>query len=283
MNIANQAQKRRRHVFVLAAWLAVLVLVPAGFILSGRFTQALRRVGVGLHPSLDGGRLLARGETMASPAAAGPGAADSDLRNLKSFSISEVRFRRFSGMGIAPRFNLCFEFADRLANPHDSPAHFSAIALVIFIAEGNESAAAGSIAPASLPAVSLPGDDWRYRVIIDGFHVRPRIYDRGGRLAALGMETILQPDDAEAWKAGKPGPIRLIAPLPARLLDPLRHKPLRFHLAAGAVDSGQASMLKLDANGQLRLFAVLTSPQKPVMKRDAGGRLLLPFLVLPPR
>ncbi|MCG2811075.1 MAG: hypothetical protein L6428_06430 [Candidatus Aminicenantes bacterium] len=275
----------RRRWLVAFAWLAVLVIVPLCFMLSDRFTLALKSLGVQLHPNLDDGKKLAEGMVIASPPVkeALYDRNNADLRNMRSFAVKEVVFRRFSGMGIADRLNLSFEFAGKLSDPHQSSQHFSNIVIHIFFGGGKTKKKPTTESPRIIPPVAFQEGSWQYQVIIDGFHDQPRIYDENGRLIALGLGLYLKQENWDGKGDGKIVSTRLTAALPRGLIRSLLKKPIRFYIIAGAPDLRSPCLLRLDESGRLADYATYKPDEKDAVAIDGAGRPILRPLILRPR
>jgi hypothetical protein len=275
----------RRRGMVAFAWITVLVIVPLGFMLSDRFTLVLKSLGVQLHPNLDDGKKLVEGMIIASPPVkeALYDGNKADLRNMRSFAVKEVVFRRFSGVGIADRLNLSFEFNGKLSDPQQSSQHFSNIAIHVFFGGGiteKEPAAASS---PIIPPVAFQEGPWQYQVIIDGFHDLPRIYDKNGQLIALGLGLYLKWENRDGKGDGKVVSTRLTAALPRSMFRSLLKKPMRFYIIAGAPDLRSPCLLRLDESGRLADYATYGTDEKDTVAIDGAGRPILHPLILQPR
>lgn len=285
METRETTQQGRRRGMVAFCWLAVLVIVPLGFILSDQFSLALKSMGFRLHPNLDGGKELAEGMVFASPPVKEAISDDTkaDLRNMRSFALKEVVFRRFSGMGIADRLNLSFEFAGKISDPHQSSQHFSNIVIHVFFGRGEATRKSDAESPPiNFPAAFREGS-WQYQVIIDGFHDYPRIYDENGRLVALGLGLYLKQENWDGKEEGKPVSTRLTAALPRRLFQSLLKEPVYCYLIAGSPDLGGPGLLRLDPSGRLAEYATYKPDEKDAVAIDDAGRPILHPLILHPR
>lgn len=270
------------HLMMSLAVLAVCILVPAGFILSGSFAAWLRETGIHASPNLADGYPVAE-FSAGGPfiAAVPPGIDERDVRNALSFlrfSVKKVAFRRFSGLGIAPRINLCFEFDGQLPDPHNSSRKFSMTVIHVYIKAPGK--ATSTCSSDKMAHVDLAGMDWSYQVIIDGLHEEPRIYDTHGNLVARGLGLYV-----EYQGASERGPIdpsrkdtrttRITAALPLEQLgDPTKGN-WQYAVLAGLADSRNPTMmLHAGQNGSLGIFsgAIMdeekaTSAQKPILRR----------------
>ncbi len=236
--------------------LAVCILVPMGFVSAGRFVTWLESVGVHISPNLSGGYPVAEFTEFQSSLQEVPRGMDlSEVRkalSLTRFSVRKVAFRRFSGMGIAPRLNLCLEFDGPLPDPQNSPNHFSMTTVHVYLkTPGGKT---GSMYSERTAKVQFENPGWNYQVIIDGFHEQARIYDAEGNLKALGVGLYVDRKAAarkDPREAGNPAADRtvLTAALPMNYLgDPARGD-WQFYVLVGLSDSRDPSMMLHSSTG----------------------------------
>lgn len=247
--------------------LVVCVVVPLGFISAGSFSHWLSSRGVHANPNLAGGYPVAEfsgfDRCLQDPP---PGADLSQIERalaLNRFSIRRVKFNRWSGMGIAPRLNLSFEFDGQLPDPQNSAKKFSTTVIHVYIrAPGRET---GTLTSGRAADAEFIGPAWNYQVVIDGFHDQARIYSRKGDLVAVGLGLYIDHELASSSVQGnKVAKTRITAALPMDLLgDPaegiwqyyvlvglcdLRHPSMMMHSAGNAGPSAYCGALAKDPN-----------------------------------
>ncbi len=242
--------------------LVVCVGVPATFVLSGPFSSWLESAGLHLTPNLAGGYRVAEFTGFEPVVREVPAGVDpSEIRRalaLRRFSISKVAFRKWSGVGIAPRLNLNFEFAGLLPNPQDSPQNFSMTVIHVYLkTPGSKEGPASSDKAAN---ANFVGAAWNYQVIIDGFHDQARVYDRSGRLVARGLGLYVDRENAPSEtrddaRQGEAATTRITAALPMEFLGDPSKGDWQYHVLVGLIDSRHPSMmLHSAADGSLRVF-----------------------------
>lgn len=228
----------------------VCFVVPLGFIMAGQFAGWLRAIGVHASPNLADGYLVA--EFGSFDHRNGDGTSNPDLRGarealaIRKFAIKKVAFRPMSGMGIAPRLNLCFEFEGRLPDPQNSGRKFSATAIHVYLSSSGRPAAeprSERIAP-----VGFDGPAWNYQIIIDGLHDQARIFDPGGKLVGRGLGLYVRHEEQPADPAGDGGADRkartlITAALPMELLGDPAAGEWQAYVLVGLADSRNPSML----------------------------------------
>jgi hypothetical protein len=242
-----------------------LFLVPAGFMLSERFNAWLESAGVRSSPNLADGRVIAELDDfeLSIPDVLRRGASDAQAIEkalaIRRFSVRKVAFRPGSGMGIAPRLNLSFEFDGELPDPHDSTKGFSLTVVHVYIrAPGAASHAASSSRVAS---VDFIGPAWTHEVVIDGFHEQARIFDAEGKLVGRGLGLYVRPERAKpsARDVKEQPPVvktRLTAALPLELVGDPERGDWAFYVLVGVVDSTSPTMMRhSEPAGELELFA----------------------------
>jgi hypothetical protein len=232
---------------------AALFLVPMGFVLSGPFSAWLRSAGVHAAPNLADGRLIAeqagfeRCGSDVPPLAAGGDAAIENALAIRRFSVRKVAFRPGSGMGIAPRLNLSFEFEGALPDPHESTKGFSLTVLHVYIK--TPGATARPVTSTRVAGVDFAGAGWSHQVIIDGLHDQARIFDSEGKLVGRGLGLYVRPEREERGRAAKDeAPIvvrtRLTAALPLALLGDPERGEWAYYALVGVADSTNPSMMR---------------------------------------
>jgi hypothetical protein len=253
------------HLMLAVCVVAALLLVPLSFMLAEPFSAWLKSVGVHAAPNFDDGRLIAELSDIARSSSDVPSADAGDTRDieralaLRRFSVKKVAFRPGSGMGIAPRVNLCFEFDGELPDPHDSAKGFSLTVVHVYIAAPGVSARPGSSNRAA--SVDFAGPAWTHQVIIDGLHDQARIFDSVGRLVGRGLGLYVRPERAASkdLAGGAKPPVvktRVTAALPLALLgDPDRGE-WAFYVLVGLADSTHPSLMShTGPAGRLEIFA----------------------------
>jgi hypothetical protein len=226
--------------------LTTCVLVPLGFMSRDPFSNWLKSVGVHMSPNLADGYPIAEFSGFERSLRDLPPGADASAFDralaLRSFSVKKVAFRRFSGMGIAPRVNLSFEFDGRLPDPQNSPRGFSMTTIHVYIK-----------APARQPdpvrseraaKVDFGSPGWNYQVLVDGFHEQARIFDAKGNLVAsgLGLYIDYQKKPGAGAEAAS-GRTRLTAALPMDYLGDPAQGDWQFYVLVGISDSRHPSMM----------------------------------------
>jgi len=231
---------------MVAAVLAVCVLVPAGFMASGPFSRWLRSIGIHMSPNMAGGYPVAEftGFDQAFEAIP-PGVDPSEVPKaltVRRFSVRKVAFSRWSGIGIGPRVNLCFDFEGRLPDPQNSPRGFSMTTIHVYIKVPDKPAVPALSKRAASVDFGSPG--WNYQVIIDGFHDQAQVFDSLGNLVARGVGLYLDNEKVEAAKTGSATMrSRLTAALPMdHLGDPGRGE-WQFYVLVGLSDSRNPTMM----------------------------------------
>jgi hypothetical protein len=236
------------NLMMVLSIVVVCVVVPMGFILGGPFAGWLRSVGIHPSPNLADGYPIAEFEGFERVPGVASGGSNSqtvpDALAIRSFSIKKVAFRPLSGMGIAPRLNLCFEFDGRLPDPQNSGREFSATVIHVYLRAPNKPET--RVVSDRIPAVDFAGPAWTYQVVVDGLHDQARIFDARGKLLGRGLGLYVRHEDPPA-----PGPqdgsrrsrTLLTAALPMELVgDPSTGDWLAY-IVLGLSDSRHPSMM----------------------------------------
>ncbi len=229
--------------------LAVCVVVPMGFIASDVFTRWLEAVGIRMTPNLAGGYPVASFTNFGRLAGSVPSGMDSSevgrALAVRRFSVSKVAFRRFSGIGIAPRVNLCFEFEGKLPDPQNSPSRFSMTTMHVYLKTSTARQSLVNSARSARIDFEEPG--WDFQVIIDGFHDQPMIYDTRGTLAARGLGLYVDGGAGAGERAGSGSGASsrtvVTAALPLDFLGDPSQGDWRFYVLVGLSDSRDPSMM----------------------------------------
>lgn len=287
----DQALVRRKswsgNLFMVFSILVVCVGIPMVFIFAGSFSAWLRTTGVHATPNLAGGTPIAQFATfdrqILGPALQGDIGEIEAALAIRKFSVRKVAFRPFSGMGIAPRMNLVFEFDGELPDPQNSSAKFSATVIHVYIKAPGK--VPEPVASDKVAKVDFGGQEWSYQVIIDGFHDQARIFDVRGNLVGRGLGLYLDYDYAPTRDGGSSSKRRvekttLSAALPMDFIGDPAAGDWLYYVLVGAADSRHPSMMLHSApDGGLSAFSRAV-PQGPEQPSAAGSRLrLLPLPV----
>jgi hypothetical protein len=258
---------------MIVAILAVCVLVPAGFMASGPFSRWLISAGIHMSPNLSGGYPIAEftGFDRVFESAV-PGVDSSEVPKalaVRRFCVRKVAFSRWSGIGIAPRVNLCFDFDEQLPDPQNSPRGFSMTTIHVYIKVPDKPAEPALSKKAAGVDFGSPG--WNYQVIIDGFHDQAQVFDSRGNLVARGLGLYLDNEKIPAAKSGSPATrSRLTAALPMEYLgDPGRGE-WQFYVLVGLSDSRDPTMMlhsPADTRPGVFCAALTTNPQPAAGER----------------
>ncbi len=280
------------HLMMVVSLVVILVVVPASFMLNGPVGAWLQSLGVRSTPNLADGRLIGevtdieRRPSESLPTAASDARAVERALALRSFAVKKVAFRPGSGVGIAPRLNLSFEFDGELPNPHDSTKGFSLTVLHVYVAAPTPPGAPATPArPRASPRaanVDFAGPAWTHQVIIDGLHEQARVFDSQGRLLGRGIGLYVRPERGKA-KAGAPGsepPViktRITAALPVSLLGDPDKGDWAFYVLVGVTDSTSPTLMRhSEPGGQLGAFAgALDTPSGETTARPRLRPLIL--------
>lgn len=246
----NSARLWGATLMMIVAILAVCVLVPSGFIAAGPFAHWLKFVGIHMSPNMADGYPIAQftgfdrvfRESL-------PGVDFSEIQKalvVRRFSVKKVAFRRWSGIGIAPRMNLCFDFNGQLPDPQNSPCGFSMTTIHVYIKVPDKAAEPGLSNKAA--KVDFGGPGWNYQVIVDGFHDQAQVFDSRGNFVARGLGLYLDSEKTPAGESQNGAGIslrrtRLTAALPLEFLgDPARGE-WQFYVIVGLSDSRNPTMM----------------------------------------
>ncbi len=257
------------NLMMILSILVVCVVVPLGFISAESFSRWLSSRGIHASPNLVGGYPVAEvsgfDRRLKDPPAGADKAQIERALALNRFSIRRVKFNRWSGIGIAPRLNLSFEFEGQLPDPQNSAKKFSMTVIHVYMrAPGRE---IGSLASGRVADAEFVGPAWNYQVVIDGFHDQARIFNRKGDLVALGLGLYVDHElasarEQRAGQGNKVAKTRITAALPMDFLgDPaegiwqyyvlvglsdLRHPSMMLHSAGNAGPSAYCGALAKD-------------------------------------
>lgn len=181
----------KNNAIMLGVFLMALLSIPAVMMVTGQLTDdRLALIGLHTNPNYNGGIIIARFDDPAGDLIDPVPDAFKGYKNafdIRSFTVARVVFSRLSGMGIAPRLNLVFEFDGRLPDPYDSSLQFSLPAIQVFI-----NAPDRSFTSPLLPGIALTGKEWDFQVCIDGLHGQARIYDTRGTLIGEGLSIAIK-------------------------------------------------------------------------------------------
>jgi hypothetical protein len=272
----KSAKSWAASLMMIVSILAVCVLVPMGFIFSGTFSEWLQSVGIHTSPNLADGYPIAEFSAferfLENPV---PGVDPSEVHRalgVSRFCVKKVAFRRFSGLGIAPRVNLSFDFDGELPDPQDSPRGFSMTVIHVYIKVPGRQADPVRSDKAAKVDFGSPG--WNYQVIIDGFHDQARIFNASGNLVARGLGLYLDHDNVSEKGPGSgtratAGRTRLTAALPMEFLgDPARGD-WQFYILVGLSDSRSPSMMLHSApDSRLSVYCGALATNPPATAAD---------------
>jgi hypothetical protein len=273
---------------MIASILAVCVLVPMGFMSAGPFARWLKSMGIHSSPNLAGGTPIAEftrfERVIPGPLPGWDSAEVERALALRRFSVSKVQFRRWAGIGIAPRLNLSFEFDGPLPDPQNSPRGFSMTVIHVYIKPPDREPGAATSERAA--KVDFGRSGWNYQVIIDGFHEQARIFDSRGNLIARSLGLYVDHQMVPGTHQGdgatkRSGTTRLTAALPLETIGDPAQGNWQFYLLAGISDSRHPSMMLHSMPGAgLNVFCgALTADQPPV---ESGKPRLRPLEVKNP-
>ena len=232
------------------AVLAVCVLVPSGFMASGPFSRWLISMGVHMSPNMAGGYPIAEFTGFDRAFEASPPGVDSSevqkALSVRRFSIRKVAFRHLSGIGIAPRVNLCFDFDGQLPDPQNSPRGFSMTTIHVYVKVPGKPAE--PVLSKKAAAVDFGSPGWNYQVIIDGYHDQAQVFDSRGNLVAQGLGLYIDNEKIAAAESvnarGTPARrTRLTAALPAEFLGDPGQGEWQFYVLVGLSDSRNPTMM----------------------------------------
>lgn len=265
----QQKEKKSRigiksNLIMILSILAVCVIVPMGFIFSGKFSHLLKSLGLRTSPNYNDGYVIAE---FADPAndLLGPIPGNeiykdaANALDIREFSVKKVKFHALSGTGIAPRFNLTFIFDGKLPNPYESKQKFSLPVIHVYIDHHGKTFEKKISKKVQFANIDFTEEEWDYQVVIDGMHDQARIYDSNGQLLghSLGMYIHYQ-QEKEAPKTQvktkqqpKPsgpnqlfkGTTRITVGLPMKILgDPAKGQ-WSYYVFIGLVDLRNPSMM----------------------------------------
>ncbi len=273
---------------MIVSVLVVCVGVPLVFITMGHFPPLLKSAGVHPSPNIAGGYPIAEFETFDRHLPASlPDVDISEAERalaIRRFSVKKVAFRPFSGVGIAPRLNLVFEFEGPLPNPRDSSGKFSLTVIHVYIkAPGKTS---GPVSSEKVARVGFTGAGWDYQVIIDGFHEQAGIFDVSGKPVGRGLGTYVDftyaPDKGAVNGAKRRvAATTITAALPMGLLGDPAVGEWRYYVLLGLADSRHPSMmLHSSADGSPAAFCRAVPKEPGYLQATTEGKpLLAPLLV----
>ncbi len=275
------------QLFMVLSILVVCVGVPMVFVFAGSFTAWLAATGVHATPNLAGGSSVAQfsrfDRRIVDPALKGAAGEIEAALALRKFSVRKVAFRPLSGIGIAPRLNLVFEFDGKLPDPQNSSANFSATAIHVYIkVPGKASETASSDRVAN---VDFGGQGWNHQVIIDGFHDQARIFDTRGNMVGRGIGLFVDYGYAAARDSALSSKRRIerttvTAALPMDIIGDPAQGDWFYYVLVGLADSRHPSMILHSArDGSVSAFSRAV-PEGSEQASPEGSRLrLLPLAV----
>ncbi len=261
------------HFMMVISLLAACVLVPLGFILSGSFASWLKATGVHASPNFDDGALVAEftGFTTPSPVRAGSlneEGADPAI-SIQKFAVKKVAFRRFSGIGIEPRLNLCFGFDRVLGNPKGDGGELGSTVIHVYLkAPGRTGETPDSNRAAR---VEFEESGWDFEIIVDGYHEQARIFDSCGNLLGQGLGLYVRHEESSGQGSGKgagslAGHTKVTAGLPMKLVGDPAIGEWRAYVLVGLADSRHPSMmLHSGRDGSLTIYRAVLAQDRPIV------------------
>lgn len=253
----------KSNLIMIVSILVVCVIVPMGFIFSGKFSHLLKSLGLETSPNFNDGYVITE---FADPAndLLGPIPGNeiykdaANALDIRKFSVKKVKFHALSGMGIAPRFNLTFQFNGKLPNPYESKQKFSLPVIHVYIDHHGKTIEKKISKKVQFANIDF-GEEWDYQVVIDGMHDQARIYDSNSQLLghSLGLYIhYLQEKEApktqtktkQQQKPSTPnklfkGITRITVGLPMKILgDPAKGE-WSFYVFIGLADMRNPSMM----------------------------------------
>jgi len=254
----------KSNLIMILSILVVCVIVPMGFIFSGKFSHLLKSLGMETSPNYNDGYVIAEFTDPANDLLAPiPGSEiykdAANALDLREFSVKKVKFHPLSGMGIAPRLNLSFRFNGKLPNPYESAQKFSLPVIHVYIDRHGKTFEKKIAKKVQFANIAFGEEEWDYQVVIDGMHDQARIYDPNGQLLghSLGLYINYQEDketpktQAKTKQQQKPsdqnqlfrGTTRLTVGLPMKILgDPAKGQ-WSYYVFIGLVDMRNPSMM----------------------------------------
>ena len=252
----NNIPKKSRRLLVglpmmIVSIIFVLVAVPMIVIFGENIANTMKAAGIRMQPNIDDGYLIAEFEDTSGDLLRKVPSADiySEAENaldICKFSVKKVKFHPFSGVGIAPRLNLVFEFQGKFPNPLDSEHGFSLPAIHAYI--NAPSKTSKEISSNKIADVRFVENDWDYQVIKDGLHKQARIFDTEGKLIETGLGIYLNFDyekvEIDSGKTeNRVKSTRITVGLPMKMLgDPAKGE-WTYYVLIGLADLNNYSML----------------------------------------
>jgi hypothetical protein len=254
----------KSNLIMILSILAVCVIVPMGFIFSGKFSHLLKSLGLETSPNFNDGYVIAEfadpADDLLAPIPGNEIYKDAaNALDIRKFSVKKVKFHPLSGMGIAPRFNLTFQFNGKLPNPYESKQKFSLPVIHVYIDHHDKSTEKKISKKIQFANIDFTEEEWDYQVVIDGMHDQARIYNPSGQLLghSLGLYIHYQQENdapktqAKTKQQQKPsdpnqffkGITRITTGLPMKILgDPAKGE-WSFYVFIGLVDLRNPSMM----------------------------------------
>jgi hypothetical protein len=260
------------HFMMVVSLLAACVLVPLGFILSGSFAAWLKTTGVHASPNFDDGAPVAEFGGFMAPSPADAGSLGKEepepALSIQKFAVKKVAFRRFSGIGIEPRLNLCFEFDRVLGNPKGDGGELGSTVIHVYLkAPGRAGEIPGSNRAAR---VEFEESGWDFEIIVDGYHEQARIFDIRGNPLGQGLGLYVRHEESSAEELGmsagsRSGRTKVTAGLPMKLLGDPAIGEWRAYVLVGLADSRHPSMmLHSGPDGSLTTFRAVLADNHPI-------------------
>lgn len=276
MSDKNMQKKSRKLLFGLPMMIVsivfVLLAVPIVTIFSGNISSTMKAADIKMNPNIDDGYLIAEFEDPTGDLLRKVPSGDiykeaENALDISKFAVKKVEFRPFSGVGIAPRLNLTFEFNGKFPNPLDSEHKFSLPVIHTYINAPNR--ISKEISSNKTADVSFVDNDWDYQVIIDGLHEQARIFDTEGKPIGTGLGIYLDykyekvvNDSGNAENIIKT--TRMTVGLPIRILGDPAQGEWSYYVLIGLADLNHYSMLLPAENeNEPQIFDVVMPKDAP--------------------
>jgi hypothetical protein len=265
----QQKEKKSRigfksNLIMILSILVVCIIVPMGFILSGKFSHLLKSLGLKTSPNFNDGYVIAEfvdpANDLLGPIPGNEIYKDAaNALDIRKFSVKKVKFHALSGMGIAPRFNLTFIFDGKLPNPYESKQKFSLPVIHVYINHHGKTIEKKISKKVQFANIDFVEEEWDYQVVIDGMHDQARIYGPGGQLLGDGLGLYIHyQQENEAPKTQvktkqqrKPSPpnqlfsgtTRITVGLPMKILGDPAEGEWSYYVFIGLLDLRNPSMM----------------------------------------
>lgn len=233
MGQSNQkilSPRRRFWQGVAVMALAVVMLFglfTAGLLFDSQFNALVKKLQIKIQPNFNDGVLIAEfPDIYKFPSLPSAIAHEPPLRR---FSVRRVQFLPFTGLAVAPRLNLVFEFDAYLPAPLGPGFALAQPPFpVIHVYIDSPLKETERYASEKIAGVDFQERTWDYQVIIDGAHKQAQIFDADGKPVGVGLGLYFNYDRDKPKLGAKPEPgkilrTRITAALPMALVgDPAK-------------------------------------------------------------